>query len=180
MGRGQCPSLINTAFFICPSRSCGKRRASTSGNFKRCNLDHRVHCRFCSKHFLSKLWRCDCNCTWHSCGLHRSYYKCKAHSHGSRMHPTASSADAQPESQHALKRKGCKNDINLADNLETMLAADAKRTRSEPGKGQKRKAETVALGDVPKPHQLKRPTLLGPILAQRFKASLPLPSTSSA
>ena len=54
--------------------------------------------------------------------------------------------------------------------LDIAVAADARRSRREVLKGEKRKAETnVVLGN--EPCQPKRPSLLGPILEQRFNAS---------
>ena len=168
-GEDRVAPAPTVVFFRCPNIDCGKLQASSAGSFKRCDLDSKTKCRFCLKQSAIKLWLCDCQREWHSCELHRSYYRCKHHEDGPRSHNT----DAENNSRSSIieqPKRGC-GDIARGNPFEAMLAADVKKARRKTPTGVKRKADSVTLdGGI----LSKRPTLLGPILGQRF------PSASSS
>ena len=88
---------------------------------------------------------------------------CKHHEDGVRSHNTDAENNSRPNVVEQPKRS-C-SDIDRGDPFEAMLAADVKKARRKTPTGVKRKADSIILeGGI----LSKRPTLLGPILGQRF------------
>ena len=92
---------------------------------------------------------------------------CKYHISGARSHSTAVEPKAHRNVEQQ-KRSIC--NVTKDDDFQAMLAADDRKARRLVLKGEKRKAdEMVTLsGDGSQP---KRPSLLGPILEQRFSTA---------
>ena len=158
----------SAAFFNCPQDGCIYLYESSSGAFKRCNLDYQLKCRKCKTYSAIRLWKRDCQRVWHSCDLHKAFYYCNVHCGGSRSH--SSQAEPRGDDQPVEQLKRSISEVTQSDPFEAMQAANARRARREVSMGEKRKAETCIqfnAGDAP----AKRPSLLGPKLEQRFPAS---------
>jgi len=145
-------------------------QALTWVNFQRSDLDHRIKCTFCKKGAPSRKWTCACELPWHACPAHCNWYKpddkITAPVDQPEVYP------AGPASVRADKRKA-----NTAFPLppDDIIAEDHRKAVKTARGCTKRKAD-ITLGD--RAGLMKRPTVLGPILQQRFGG--PCASASSA
>ena len=160
------PKENPTAFLSCTS--CGKCVSSLGGNFHWGNLQAKCKCHNCNKAQPSFKWKCQCGVPWYTCAIHRFCCKQPSHTEATKRNQQvqtcpSSSKKLRPERQ--LKRTPSKE-------YEHLLGEDIDRARTKKAKisclakSTKRKANVVLGNRTP---NAKRPTLLGPILSNRFK-----------
>ena len=148
------------AFFKCPS--CIGVESSLRANFQRRDLDQKIKCPFCGKGSPSRKWKCTCGQPWHACETHK--YSFKAGDDDPCPDQPSKGQPFQDASRAPHKRKVSKTSLVEPD---AVIADDNRRAKAikAANRGVKRKADII-LGD--RPSVLRRPTLLGPILKERF------------
>ena len=144
-------------FHSCPE--CGGLESSFRARFQRNDLDTKLTCGFCHEAAPLKRWLCECGRPWHSCEIHSGCFRPREDLLNRQALNFPAPARAVPNMRFRARPLTMSEDI-LADDRRR---AKARRVLM---KGEKRKADVV-LGDIPA--ALKRPTLLGPILNERFK-----------
>ena len=150
-------------FHSCPE--CGGLESSLRARFQRNDLDVKLKCGFCLKAFPLKRWLCECAQPWHACETHAGCFKPR---------DDASSGGQLLNGHLSEPARGSGNEARVRTRRlttpESILADDSRRAKAQKvfKKGEKRKADVI-LGDVPV--ALKRPTLLGPILNERFNGA---------
>jgi len=158
------PTGAVTAFLSCPS--CEKCVSTLSANFQWGDLESKCSCHFCSRAHPAYKWKCQCGVPWYTCANHR--FCCKQPSHTESTKRNQQDQTCPPNKKlraaRALKRTPSKEyEYLLGEDKEK---ASAKKARlSSLVRGIKRKAK-ITLSD--KHPSVRRPTLLGPILSNRF------------
>jgi len=158
-------------FHSCPE--CGGLESSLRARFQRNDLDVKLTCGFCSQASPIKRWLCICARPWHACQMHAGCFK-----------PSDDALNrGQPINGHLSEpARGTGNDTRVHTRRlttpESILADDCRRAKAQrvSKQGEKRKADVI-LGD--NPAAWKRPTLLGPILNERFNGASSRPSSSA-
>ena len=138
----------------CPM--CGGLESSHIAAFQRYDLDRRLKCGFCKKLNPVRKWQCPCFKPWHMCNTHAGCFKPRAGGEQQLLTGRLSSAsnDFKP---CGSKRSKSPEDVIAADQRKFKALKLAKQ-------GDKRKADIIFEED----RRLKQPTLLGPILRERF------------
>ena len=149
--------VANTVVFLhCPK--CGKVASSRDGSFQRRDLDLKVKCAFCSCIKPCRSWQCPCKMPWHACLIHGNGF-------------TKPNID---DTEHSIKPrvKHIPNKRKASGNLDTSSMSDgsfmwrhAKRVKRLNQQGLKRAGIML---QTQSSKTIKRPTVLGPILEDRF------------
>ena len=121
--------------------------------FQRIDLDRGLKCGFCKKSNPVRKWKCPCFKPWHACSTHAGCFKPRAGGEEQLLKGHLSSASNEVKS-----RKSKTPDEVIADDQRKAKAL--KLTE----RGEKRKADIIFEQDG----CFKKPTLLGPILRERF------------
>ena len=152
----------------CPR--CREVESDTLKHFQLDDLDMRIRCDFCSKRLQVKDWLCPCGDPWYLCDKHWSTVT-------SRVPQSSGSVQKSREPNSSTELGGSRALLKHIGPPDEVLLLDARReiARSRARRGTQPE-QLVCLGN--RPSSLSAPTLLQPILAQRFGSSRPRASSS--
>jgi hypothetical protein len=124
--------------------------------------DRLVKCMFCRKFNHVRKWKCTCGICWHSCRVHGNQY-CTVNSRPPQ-NPAKAGQPGKPQSGVGVKRKGVGGHLV---GFDAILEDDIRKAKAlRWGDKVRKRARDIDLGVQPR--VFKRPTLLGPILRNRF------------
>ena len=157
------PNATTTALVNCPS--CSKTSSTLDGNFHWGDLEAGCLCPHCRKTCPAYKWKCQCDMLWYTCHQHR--FMCKKPMGKPLRMETPTQDSPAPKRRcvdRPLKRTPSNEYAHLLKEDEAIHKAMRLRL-SNLAMGLKRKAKLILSDRHP---LVKRPTLLGPILSNRF------------
>ena len=153
-----CWEVSKTVNFLhCPK--CGKVASSHGGSFQRRDLDLKVKCAFCSCRKPCRTWQCPCKMPWHACSIHGNSFIMSYQNHTDICN--------KPINRNvSRKRKATVKQCAHSTDEDAFMWRHAKRVKLLKQQGLKRAGIFL---QTQTSKTLRRPTVLGPILEDRFR-----------